>query len=298
MPVSVRYFLFPEDSDPLRLSQRLVDGLIQGKDAMPQYADTKQRVMGVVIQNEDGKPTNVDRTYGAIWTFDEDGAIREGLQEAVSEAMGLSDASRTCEKVVPLRPQLKRKRFEEKYRWEPSPSDIDRVIRDIWPKKKADRLKDAKGVSKRRPALTFEAKHALGKVSGGFWEIKLEIDKLKEPGLRGFAFEARKRASEDLEYRHLYNALADMAVASLEILKREKTGKGVWYAVLEVMMTRPDEGYSEVVRVFCEKCDGREAAVAATRKLLVEHANLFNDHTDLQASVMTDLEWEVRAFPD
>ncbi|WET74125.1 hypothetical protein [Rhizobium croatiense] len=297
MPVSVRYFLFPEESDPLRLSQRLVDGLIQGKDAMPQYADTKQRVMGVVIQNEDGKPTNIDRTYGTIWTFDEDGAIREGLQEAVAEAMNLGEASSTSEKVVSIRPQLKRKHFNEKYRWEPSSADIERVVRDIWPKKKTDRLKDVKGVSKRKPALTFDAKHALGKVSGGFWEIKHEIDKLKEPGLRGFTFEARKRASEDLEYRHLYNALAEMAVDRLELLKREKTGKGIWYAVLEVMMTRP-EGYSEVVQVFREKCEGRDAAVAATRKMLVQHANLFNDHTDLQASVMTDLEWDVLAYPD
>ncbi len=124
MPVSVRYFLFPEESDPLRLAQRLVDGLIQGNDEMPQYADTKQRVTGVVIQNEDGKPTNIDRTYGTIWTFDEDGAIREDLQEAMSEAMSLSEASSTSEKVVSLRPQLKRKRFDEKYRWEPSSADM------------------------------------------------------------------------------------------------------------------------------------------------------------------------------
>jgi hypothetical protein len=98
MPVSVRYFLFPEESDPLRLAQRLVDGLIQGNDEMPQYADTK--------------------------TFDEDGAIREDLQEAMSEAMSLSEASSTSEKVVSLRPQLKRKRFDEKYRWEPSSADM------------------------------------------------------------------------------------------------------------------------------------------------------------------------------
>ncbi|MBB3396657.1 hypothetical protein [Rhizobium sp. BK060] len=86
MALSVRYYLFPEGSDPLRLSQRLVEGLTHGKDAMPQYADTRQRVMGVVVQNEDGKPTHLDRTYGTMWTFNEDGEIREGLQEAVFEA--------------------------------------------------------------------------------------------------------------------------------------------------------------------------------------------------------------------
>lgn len=297
MPVSVRYFLFPEGSDPLRLSQRLVEGLTHGKDAMPQYADTRQRVMEVVVQNEDGKPARLGRTHGAIWKFNEDGEIREGLQDAVSQAINSIETSATSDTVVSIRPRLSKKRFDETYRWEPTPADIDRIIRDLWPTSKADRLKEAKGVSKRKPPLTFEAQHALSKISAGFWEITNEIEGLKEPSLRGFAFEARKRAAEDLEYWHLYTALANTASDQLELLKRQKTGKGVWYAVLEIIMTRP-EGFSETIQVFHEKCEGREAAVIATRKLLVQHAGLFNDYTDLEASVMTDLEWEVRAFPD
>ncbi|MFA1622512.1 hypothetical protein ACDY96_06675 [Rhizobium mongolense] len=297
MAMSVRYFLFPEGSDPLRLPQRLVEGLTHGKDAMPQYADSRQRVMEVVVKNENGKPAHVSRTHGAMWTFNEDGEIREGLQDAVFEAMSSIESPATSDTVVSIRPRLSKKRFEEKYRWEPTPADIERVIRDLWPKTKTDRLKEAKGVSKRKPPLTFEAKQALSKISAGFWEITNEIEALKEPSLRGFAFEARKRATEDLEYRHLYTALADTAADQLELLKRQKTGKGVWYAVLEIIMTRP-EGFSETVRVFHERCEGRHAAVVATRKLLVQHAELFNDYTGLEASVMTDLEWEVRAFPD
>lgn len=297
MALSVRYYLFPEGSDPLRLSQRLVEGLTHGKDAMPQYADTRQRVMGVVVQNEDGKPSHLDRTYGTMWTFNEDGEIREGLQEAVFEAMNSVAVQSPSDTVVSIRPQLSKKRFAEKFRWEPSATDINRVIQDLWPKQKADRLKEAKGISQRKPALTFEAKHTLDKISAGFWEISHAIEALKEPSLRGFAFEARKRASEDLEHRHLYNALAEAAVDRLELLKRQKTGKGIWYAVLEVIVTRP-EGFSETIQVYHERCDGRDAAVVATRKLLVQHAELFNDYTDLEASVMTDLEWEVMAFPD
>ncbi|CDM55839.1 MULTISPECIES: hypothetical protein [Rhizobium] len=62
-------------------------------------------------------------------------------------------------------------------------------------------------------------------------------------------------------------------------------------------MTRP-EGFSETIQVLHERCDGRDAAVVVTRKLLVRHAEIFNDYTDLEVSVMTDLEWEVRAFPE
>lgn len=297
MALSVRYYLFPEGSDPLRLSQRLVEGLTHGKDAMPQYADSTQRVLGAVVQNEDGKPIHIDRTYGTMWTFNEDGEIREGLQEAVFEAMNSIGTQSSSDTVVSIRPQISRKRYAEKFRWEPSPADINCVIQDLWPKQKADRLKEAKGVSQRTPPLTFEAKHTLDKISAGFWEIANAIEALKEPSLRGFAFEARKRASEDLEHRHLYNALAEAAVDRLELLKRQKTGKGIWYAVLEVIVTRP-EGFSETVQVYHERCDGRDAAVVATRKLLVQHAELFNDYTDLAASVMTDLEWEMRAFPE
>ena len=297
MAISIRYYLFPEASEPLRLSQRLVEGLVHGKDAMPQYAGTRQKAMSVVVRNEAGETVQIDDATGSIWTFDEDGEIRGGLQEAVSEAIGsmepLQSASAT---VVSIQPQLRRKRLAEKFRWDPSASDIDRVARDIWPKTKADRLKEAKGVSQRPPPVSHDAKHAIEKISKGFWEIVFDIGQLKEPSLKGFIFESRRNAKEDLEQRHLYEALAKIGEDKLEVLRRHKSGKGVWYAVVEVMHARED--CMESVRAIREKCNGRKAAVLAARRLLTENANLFDERVTLDARVMTDLEWEQLAYSD
>jgi hypothetical protein len=43
MGLGVRFYLFAEGGLQ-RISQRLMDGLAHGKDAMPQFAGTKQKV--------------------------------------------------------------------------------------------------------------------------------------------------------------------------------------------------------------------------------------------------------------
>ncbi|KQY12713.1 hypothetical protein ASD31_15945 [Rhizobium sp. Root482] len=281
----------------MRLSQRLVEGLTHGKDAMPQYAGTRQKIVGALIHNEGGRPVQIEQTYGTIWTFDEAGEIREGLHEALAEIMNaMEETQSSSATVVSLRPQLNKKRLAEKFRWEPTKADIDRVVGDLWPASKADRLKEAKGTSKRKPPLSYDASHALTKVSQGFWEIAREIDRLKEPSLKGFAFESRSKAKEDPEYRHLYEALAKMADDRVELLKRKRSGKGIWYAVIEVMHQRED--YVETVQVIRERCEGRKAAVAAARQLLAKNLHLFDDLVALETRVMTDLEWEVMSFPN
>jgi hypothetical protein len=297
MAISIRYYLFPANADPLRLSQRLVDGLTQAKDAMPQYANSRQKVMGIVLLNEDGKPIKIDRTYGSIWTFDEDGEIAEGLSEAVAEVMNsIGGEHAPSAKVVSLKPQLSKKRIAEKYRWEPSSADINRIIQDIWPKSKADRLKEAKGVSQRRPPLSYDAKHAIEQASRQFWDIEREISALKDPSLKGFIFEARERSGQELEYKHLYEALAKMGQDQLELSARKRTGNGVWYAVVEVL--HQHERSTEIVRVIRERCEGRKAAVIEARRLLSENVHLFDELVTLEASVMTDLEWKKLDFPD
>jgi len=297
MAISARYYLFPEGSPPLKLSQRLVEGLTHGNDAMPQYANSRQKAVGVLLENQDGKPVTINRTYGTIWRFDADGKITGGLHEAVVHALESIDrAEPSGGTVVSLRPKLSRKKLEDEFRWEPSSADINLLIRDIWPKTKADRLQDAKGVSRKRPPLTFDARHALDEIGGGFWKIGNQISSLKDPSLKGFIFEARTLAAQELEYRHLYEALAKMGEDQLELSARKRSGKGVWYAVVEVIVQR--ERYTETVRVIREQCDGRKAAVTAARRLLVENAHLFDESISLGTSVMTDLEWEERAFPD
>lgn len=294
--MSSRHYLFLDEGEPLRMSRRLVEGLIFGNDSLPQYAGTRQRVLSAMLELDGGKPARIWRTEASIWEFDEEGGIREGLHKALGLAMELMPTSQSDDTVVELRPHTKKKKLEKEYRWEPQKSDIDRVISDIWPKKKADRLKSVTGLAKRKPPLTWDAKQAINEISSNFWKISHAIEGLKEPSQKSFGCEARERARTDPDFPHLYRALADMSDWCLEVQKRKRTGKGTWYGVVEVMLWR--DGVGEAAERFFEKHDGRDDAVLAVRRMLAEHAHKFNDYTTVEAELLTDLEWEQRAYPE
>jgi hypothetical protein len=296
MGMSSRHYLFPDEGDPLRMSRRLVEGLIFGKDALPKYAGTRQRVLSAMLELENGKPTSILRTEASIWVFDEDGGIQEGLHEALALAMELMPTSDDDGTVVELRPRTKRRKLEKDYRWDPGKPEIDRVVADIWPKRRTDRLKAAQGVSKRKPPLSYDARHAIDEISGSFWKISHAIERLKEPSLKAFGFEARQRSGDEPEFAHLYRALAEMSDWHLEVQRRRRTGKGVWFAAVEVMLWR--DGIGETAERHYERCSNRDEAVLAVRRLLAQHAVKSNDYTTVEAEMLTDLEWEQRAYPD
>jgi hypothetical protein len=293
-----RYYLFPEDEeDPLRISHRVVDGLVRGTDFLPDYAGTRQRILSAVIELEDGKPTELLGIQGSIWVFDGEGGIRTGLHQAMALGMdALPTISRQSGTVVALHPHKSKRRLEQEFRWEPQKADIDLVIADIWPKKRADRLKSVAGVAKRKPPLTWDAKQAITEISADFWKISHAIEELKEPSQKSFGHEARKRSKLDPEFPHLYRAIADMSDWHLEVQKRKRTGKGVWFAVVEVLVWRDSVG--EAVERFFEKHNDRDSAVLAARRMLAEHAHKFNDNTTVEAELLTDMEWEQRAYPE
>ena len=49
MGISFRYYLFAEDGSLRRLPQRMVDELPSGRDAIPEFASSRQRVAYVVL---------------------------------------------------------------------------------------------------------------------------------------------------------------------------------------------------------------------------------------------------------
>jgi hypothetical protein len=60
MGLAVRFYLFSDDGLQ-RISHRLMEGLAHGKDAMPQYAGTKQKIANVIVEMENGKPVQLAR---------------------------------------------------------------------------------------------------------------------------------------------------------------------------------------------------------------------------------------------
>ncbi|UDL87017.1 PAS domain-containing protein [Mesorhizobium sp. PAMC28654] len=140
----------------------------------------------------------------------------------------------------------------------------------------------------------FEARQAIDEISGMFWKISSAIEDLKgEPSQKSLGFEARERARADSEYAFLYRAIADISDWHLEVQRRRRTGKGVWYAVVDITMWDDDRVGRSVGR-FHQECTGKQAAVAAARKLLAQHADQFAENITVEAEVITDIEWQER----
>ncbi|UVK39931.1 hypothetical protein LHFGNBLO_001346 [Mesorhizobium sp. AR10] len=292
--MSSRHYLFPDDGEPLRLSRRLAEGMVFGKDALPQYAGTRQKVASVVLEIDGTKAQRILSAHGSYWTFDAVGDIRRGLTRSAGDIINAAHTPAGSNgTVVALQPRLSKKRAEEEHRWTLGKAELDRIAADIWPKTSSDRLKSAKGISVKRPPLTFDARHALDEATADLWKISHAIDELKEPSLKGFAYEARTRGAAFPEHGALYQAVAQMADEHLEILRRRRVGKGVWYAVVDVIMWDDNHVGTSVGR-YHEECYGKQAAVIAARKLLAEHAAEFAENVTVEAEVLTDLEWQDR----
>jgi len=293
--ISIRYYLFPEDAAPQRIPLRVADGLVGGTDTMPQFANTRQRILTVVLDVDGRSAEAITRFEGTIWTFDGEGSITEGLREAISDVINSIDyRSNSTDTVVAIGPEIAKRKLAAKHRWKPSQEDLDAVLADVWPDKARGRLKAAKGSAPKRPPLTWEGKDALRQATEPFWKISFPIDQLKEPSLAGLVFEARDRAEGEPELAPLYEAIAKMADRRLNLLRARRSSKGIWYACADILRWE-DEHTASTVASYHVRCDGRAAAVQAARRLMTEHADKFSADCTIDVSIETELEWEERA---
>jgi hypothetical protein len=92
-----------------------------------------------------------------------------------------------------------------------------------------------------------------------------QIERLTEPALKGLSFEANGRAEDD----PLWSGIAAAAERRREILRRYRTGKGVWYVVIEGVRSERGSNTGEIFTIDSERCDSLKAAEAAARRLLV-----------------------------
>lgn len=296
MSISVRHYLFAEDGLQ-RMSRRLMDGLVHGRDAMPQYAGTKQKTAEVILENDGGKPVRIAQASGSYLIFDKGGQVHESLARGGMEAMETFDAveraqRQTASKVVDLSPKLKREKWERESRWTLSKADLDLIADDVWNRKRAasPKVQQAKGVAVKPVPLTYEAKEAIEEFASKLSGIDFKLETLSEPALKGIAFEARRRASRE-ENRKLWEGLAEGADLRREIKSRHRTGKGTWYALIDVIAWDDTHHSGESALSKEEKCNSKKEAEEAARRLLVEHAKYFSANHSLEAKVICDLEW-------
>ena len=297
MSISVRFYLF-SDGGMQRISQRVMEGLCHGQDAMPQFSDTKQRVANVVLELADGKPTRILEATGSYLNFDKDGKVHEELMRGGLEAMetyeALERSKRSASsKVVDLAPKLNREKWERERRWEPSAKDLDDISADIWKGRKTDSAKvvQAKGRKPSPPKMTFEATAAISKLQSHLFGADDQLQSLSEAALKGVAFEARSLAARDFD-NAVWLGVAEAADRRREILARYRTGKGLWYASIDVTHWDTNRRSGRGERIAHEKCNSKKEAEEAARKLLAENAKYFNASTSIEADVVCELEWQ------
>jgi hypothetical protein len=132
MGLSSRYYLFAEDGVH-RIAKRVVEGLVQGIDALPNYAGTTQKAAVVTVENDAKGVARIKDAVGEFWHFDELGKINKSLQKAAWAAVDrlTAPSSLDREAVVDLSATLKRKRWEREHRWELSKADLDLIAADL-----------------------------------------------------------------------------------------------------------------------------------------------------------------------
>jgi hypothetical protein len=288
-----RCYLFEDGGVVKRIPRRLLEGLIFGKDAIPEYANSVQRIATAIIENETGKPIKIVDARGGFFTFDEEGRIDEALRKSTAEAMDLLPTPNIGSgNVVSLSPTLKRRQFREKNRWHLAKEHLDWIAADVWPREdgRPAHVTIAIGKAPRRPPLTYEAKEALRNIREKIISIECELERLSEAALKGLAFETRKEAEDEAG---LWSGVADECDRLRELRARQRTGRGIWYAVIEAERSdRNDVDVMHVDEVAFEKCTGRKLAAEAARRLLKEHADTLQEDLMLRSALYSELEWE------
>ena len=294
MGISLRHYLFPEDGPLRRVPQRIVDELPSGRDAIPEFAGRRQRVAHVVLESAEGKPARILDARGEYWTFDDEGRVSEDMYQRMIERLDLLSEHAGSKRgpIVDLVPEIKKRELQARHEWTITADDLDRVAADLWPGIDGDtpEVTTVKGAKPRKPPLTHEARWALDDVLKHVNAIKHRLENLSERALKGLAFEAIR--SSLWEDEALWRGIADHARQREAIRAAHRTGRGEWYAVIEVARASRDHPYVwEEVAVAHEKCSTRKAAVEAGRRLMAEKSEWLGPDMEISVNVRSALEW-------
>ena len=296
MGIATRFYIFLEDGSLRRLPQRIGYELPFGRDAIPEFAGTRQRVATVLVESEAGKPVQILDSRGLIWAFNAEGRIDDDVRQQRAEHVDVLSPRAASKKglpVVDLVPEIKRRAARARYEWTLSVDDLDRIAADIWPgiHGPAPEVASVKGTKPRKPALTHEGRWALERIEKHVSSIAFELRGLPERSLKGLAFEALRMGSQEEE--DLWRGVADEAKKREAIRAAYRTGKGEWVAIVEVPVAATDPTMPHAlqhVATVHERCATREAAIEAGRRLMAEKVEWLGAETYVEATICSALE--------
>ena len=134
MGLSLRIFLVNDDDSLKRLPLAKYQRMLRHKsrDCLPDYADKRVRYVMVVLDLLDREPVEILRIDYAFLKFDSKGRIdqSEKKNEArlAMESLSAIGQEQESEHLVDARHLFARKRYSDRYKWEPSLELEEKII--------------------------------------------------------------------------------------------------------------------------------------------------------------------------
>jgi len=141
MGTGFRIFFVNDDDSLQRISLALFERLCRRdpEDRLPQYAGKQVRYALVILEVENRKPEEIFQIHYAILPFDSEGRIDVAAQKRerrlAMEVLPPTATEQESRQVVDARHLFAKKRYNQKYKWTPSPEMEEAIVYAIFGKK-------------------------------------------------------------------------------------------------------------------------------------------------------------------
>jgi len=140
MGIGIRVLLVDDDDFIKRLPLTRYERLVRRdpNEQLLQYAGKRIRFAEVAVELEDRKPVQIVRVVYGILPFDSEGMVDAAEYEKEmrlsAEMMPPILADRSSPKIVNAKHKFARKRFNDQFRWEPTPQIEKSIVEVIFVK--------------------------------------------------------------------------------------------------------------------------------------------------------------------
>ena len=141
MGIGIRVLLVDDDDSIKRLPLTRYERLFRRdpNEQLLQYAGKRVRFAEVAVELEERKPVRIIRAVYGILPFDSEGRIDTAEYEKemrfVAEMMPPILADRSSPKIVDAKHKFAKKRFDDQFRWEPTPQIEKSIVEAIFVKR-------------------------------------------------------------------------------------------------------------------------------------------------------------------
>jgi hypothetical protein len=135
MGISLRIFLVTDDESLQRLALSRYERLLRRDTAerLPQYAGKRMRYASVVLRMVNRKPSEIIQIQYSLLKFDLKGMLDPAEQERkvklALEVLPPLPTERKPPQIIDARHQFARRRYDNNYKWKPSP-ELEAAIVD------------------------------------------------------------------------------------------------------------------------------------------------------------------------